>query len=246
MDVVSSDKKNATHRALLDAARDLVFERGHERISVQDVTSRANVATGTYYNYFECKTDIFEAVAEAMRQEISACLEETRSRIQDPAMRLAVTLKFYFIQSMDNADWRTFTSNAGMDHLTLQQDPAQLQEDLERGVQGGRFKLDDVHFTQALISGMVRNVNQSIARGKASRSAIDYAVRSVLQMLGLPEMVTRALIQTAMPPMAAGKRLEKSAAVDTAAVGTAAVDTAAAGTATVVTSLSDYTSVKTV
>ena len=226
MDVVSNDKKSATHRALLDAARDLVFERGHERISVQDVTSRASVATGTYYNYFECKNEIFEAVAESMRQDIAACLEESRSKIQDPAMRLAVTLKFYFIQSMDNADWRTFTKNADMGYLTLQQDPAQLREDLERGVQGGRFKLDDVHFTQELISGMVRNVNQSIARGTASRSSIDYAVRSILQMLGLPEMVTRAVIQTAMPPIAAGKRRDQSAPV--------------------VTALSDYTSAKNV
>lgn len=209
MDVITSDKKANTRQVLLDAARDLVFERGHERLSIQDITGRARVATGIYYNYFDCKSDIFLAVADAMREEIAETLEETRSRIQDPAMRIAVTLKFYFIQSMDNTDWRTFTQNADLGYLTLQQDPIQLLDDLERGVRGGRFKLDDIHFTQQLIDGMVAHVNQAIAAGKASRSSIDFAVRSVLQMLGLPEMVTKAVIQTAMPPMAAGKRRER-------------------------------------
>ncbi len=66
VEVISSDKRQATRKALLSAAKDLVFEQGHDRISVQDITGRARVATGTYYNYFDSKQDIFYAVAENM------------------------------------------------------------------------------------------------------------------------------------------------------------------------------------
>lgn len=206
MDVISNEKRASTRQALLDAAQDLVFERGHDRISIQDITSRANVATGTYYNYFDSKGEIFEAVADELRREIAGALEETRNRIKDPAMKVAVTLKYYFVQALDNEDWNEFTRNANLGHLRLQQERQERLEDLQRGVKGGRFKLDDVHFSEQLISGMIDHVNQSIALGKIGRRSIDHAVRSILQMLGLPDMVTKAVIQTALPPIAAGRK----------------------------------------
>lgn len=221
MEVVSTEKRLATRRALMEAATDLVFERGHEKISIQDITTRAKVSTGTFYNYFDTKTEIFGTVAEEMRQEIAATLEETRRKINDPAMLVAVTLKYYFTQSLDNTDWNEYTRCAGLGQMLLQQDPEELKADLERGVKGGRFRLDDLHFSQHLISGMITHVNQAIARGHVSRHSIDQAIRSILQMLGLPEMVSRAIIQTALPPIMAPKR--------------------GAGGAKIVTSMSEYT-----
>ena len=67
MEVIKSDKRKVTKRSLLNAAQELVFEKGHDRVSVQEITARARVATGTYYNYFDCKQDIFIAVAEDMK-----------------------------------------------------------------------------------------------------------------------------------------------------------------------------------
>lgn len=206
VDIVNSEKRQVTRRALLDAARDLVFEKGHDRVSVQEITSRARVATGTYYNYFQSKQDIFIAVAEDLRQQLADDLESTRASIKDPAMLVTMTMRYYFQQAMDNQDWREFTRCTGLTDMQLQQPAAQATEDINRGVNGGRFRVDDIHFTQALIAGMVTHVNQSIERGQAGRNSIDYAIRSILQMLGLPELVSKALTQTPLPPIAASKR----------------------------------------
>lgn len=77
VDIVNSEKRQVTRRALLDAARSLVFEKGHDRVSVQEITSRARFATGTYYNYFQSKQDIFIAVAEDIRQQLAEDLESS-------------------------------------------------------------------------------------------------------------------------------------------------------------------------
>jgi hypothetical protein len=53
---------------------------------------------------------------------------------------------------------------------------------------------------------MFRHVVSAIDKGHVGRNATDYAIRSILQMLGLPEIVAKALTQTALPPMAAQKR----------------------------------------
>ncbi len=94
--------RSKTRDVLLKAARELVFERGHEKISIKNITNRAGVATGTFYNYFVTKQDVFEAVIDDYRRQFAEEIEETRSRLKDPAMVVATTLKYYFYQSQYN------------------------------------------------------------------------------------------------------------------------------------------------
>ena len=202
-----SGKRKATRQVLLDAVRDLVFEKGHDSISIQEITKRARVSTGTYYNYFDTKQDVFMAVAQNLQDQIAAELEPTRASINDPAMKVAITLKYYFCQSLDNQDWRDFARFTGLTHLPLEQAIDARIVDIQRGVTGGRFKVDNVPFTESLIRGMFRHVVTAIEKGHVGRNATDYAIRSILQMLGLPEIVAKALTQTALPPIAAQKRL---------------------------------------
>ena len=51
-------KKQEKRRALLEAAYDLFLERGAAKTSVEDITSRAKVAKGTFYLYFKDKYDL--------------------------------------------------------------------------------------------------------------------------------------------------------------------------------------------
>ena len=72
--------RSKTRDVLLKAARELVFERGHEKISIKNITNRAGVATGTFYNYFVTKQDVFEAVIEDYRRQFAEEIEETRDQ----------------------------------------------------------------------------------------------------------------------------------------------------------------------
>ena len=56
-------KKQEKRRALLEAAYDLFLERGAAKTSVEDITSRAKVAKGTFYLYFKDKYDIRNKLA---------------------------------------------------------------------------------------------------------------------------------------------------------------------------------------
>ena len=205
-DKVSSSKRQATRQLLLDAARDLVLERGHDRVSIEEITDRARVSKGTFYNYFDTKQDVFTAVAQALKAQLAADLVTTTDPIKDPAMKVAITLKFYFYQSLDNQDWREFTRFTGLTELYLEQASEERIEDLQSGVKAGRFKGDNVYFTESLIRGMSRHVVSAIDQGQVGRDASDYAIRSILQMLGLPEIVAKALTQTRLPPIAAQRR----------------------------------------
>ena len=205
-DKVSSSKRQATRQLLLDAVRDLVLERSHDRISIEEMTDRAKVSKGTFYNYFDTKQDVVAAVAKGLKAQLAANLVTTTDPIKDPAMKVAITLKFYFYQTLDNQDWREFTRFTGLTELYLEQAIEETIEDLKWGVKAGRFKGDNVYFTESLIRGLSRHVLSEIDQGRLARDACDYAIRSILQMLGLPEIVAKALTQTRLPPIAAQRR----------------------------------------
>jgi AcrR family transcriptional regulator len=210
-----------TRLSLVHAARDLVLDRGaypgrHENISISDITRHAGVATGTFYNYFQTKQDVFEAVLEDYRESFKVELQSLREELKDPATIVATTLKFYFRQSRDNEMWNSFVTYSGLpgEHI-LHQEESQCLSDIERGIQAGRFKVTDVSFAQNLIIGMVKHVNREMSEGNLGRTAMNDTTQYILRMLGLPDLVARALAQGARPPARASHRTgEMSTNVD--------------------------------
>ncbi len=202
-----ASKKEKTRQSLVNAARELVDERSDEKISIQDITHRADVGLGTFYNYFENKQSIYEAVLMDIRQAFEARLDAVRGHQTDPASLVAITLKFCFNEALDNEEWQTFIKKSGIEgeHLLLQ-DKDQCLADIKRGAERGRFKIDDAEFVANLVIGITRHVTREISEGRLTRDAINDTTRYVLRMLGLPELVAKAVTQTPLPPVAAEKR----------------------------------------
>lgn len=68
----------ATKQALLDAAAEVLTEKGMHEARIIDVTRRAGVAAGTFYTYFDSKDALFLAVVEAIRRQETATLPQPR------------------------------------------------------------------------------------------------------------------------------------------------------------------------
>jgi AcrR family transcriptional regulator len=161
----------------MTATRDLIYDRGIERVAILDITDAAGVAAGSFYNYFENKPAIVAAIVDDFHEVFEAHLSETRLRLKDPAMRLSVSLKYYFTASQDN-------------------------DDVSLGVRGGRFKTDSVAITQSLIIGMANHVALEIQCGRLPKTAVFEAVRHILRMLGLPDIAAKAFAEAPLPKIA--------------------------------------------
>ncbi len=48
-------RKAATHQKLLEAAREVIVERGYNEVEILDITERANVSKATFYKHFPNK-----------------------------------------------------------------------------------------------------------------------------------------------------------------------------------------------
>lgn len=61
-------------QALLRAARDVLVERGYHQAKVDEIASRAGVAKGTYYLYFDDKRAIFAELVDGLVARIEAAI----------------------------------------------------------------------------------------------------------------------------------------------------------------------------
>jgi AcrR family transcriptional regulator len=62
--------KAENRAALLKAARTVFAEMGYGAAGVRDIVRRTDLASGTFYNYFKDKSEIFEAVVREMSIEL--------------------------------------------------------------------------------------------------------------------------------------------------------------------------------
>ncbi|CCI80950.1 TetR/AcrR family transcriptional regulator [Lactobacillus hominis] len=52
------ENAKATRKAIMHATIELIAEKGYENVVVEDITKRAGIAKGTFYNYYRQKDDV--------------------------------------------------------------------------------------------------------------------------------------------------------------------------------------------
>lgn len=69
-----AERRASTRAALLAAARELFAERGYAGAGREDIVERAGVTRGALYHHFAGKDALFQAVYEAIEQELSEAI----------------------------------------------------------------------------------------------------------------------------------------------------------------------------
>src|SRR5947199_9429427 len=80
------EERKAQNRAkLLEAARKVFAEKGYGEATARDIVRETDLATGTFYNYFEDKQDAFMALLDEMGEKGRAI---ARAQRLDPGSSL--------------------------------------------------------------------------------------------------------------------------------------------------------------
>ena len=90
---VKAGEHAAKRKEILEAAQRLMFTKGYERMSVQDVLDALGISKGAFYHYFDSKAALLEASIEQGQDELDAVL---RGIVDDPALPAAEKLRRFF------------------------------------------------------------------------------------------------------------------------------------------------------
>ena len=66
---VNKQEYTAKRNQILDGAQRLVYTKGYERMTLQDILAELQISSGAFYHYFDSKPAVLEAFIERIRQE---------------------------------------------------------------------------------------------------------------------------------------------------------------------------------
>ncbi|MGB3290764.1 MAG: helix-turn-helix domain-containing protein [Burkholderiaceae bacterium] len=90
------EKSQLTHDALMKAAAVTVGEQGYADTMVSTITARANVAQGTFYNYFESKQELFERLLPELGREMLSYIRERTLHVETALEREELSFRAFF------------------------------------------------------------------------------------------------------------------------------------------------------
>jgi AcrR family transcriptional regulator len=89
-------KKLETRQGLLEAAHDLFRDKGYEATTVEEITGRADVAKGTFFNYFPSKEALLSEVAVWGIEKLRAALDVSQGAPASPVGRLKLLTRLLY------------------------------------------------------------------------------------------------------------------------------------------------------
>ena len=109
------EERKAQNRAkLLDAARKVFAEKGLGAATVRDVVRETDLATGTFYNYFEDKEEIFRALLEDFSAKARVAVRDERLRGGTIDERVESAYRAYFQLVVEERElFQVLVRNAG-------------------------------------------------------------------------------------------------------------------------------------
>jgi AcrR family transcriptional regulator len=194
-------RRARTRQKLTAAATMLISEKGVAALRIQEITERADVALGSFYNHFESKDELVEAVvAETIAVRAAGIVAEMAS-LEDPAevvsfacrrvIRIAhedPELAWLFVH-LDRAD-------ALFENMVL---PPALAT-FERGVARGRFDVGDIHLALTGTVGAALAVMRAVLDDRYALGADEQFAEGVLRSLGLDRAEAHAIAGRELPP----------------------------------------------
>lgn len=100
--IKKEEEHTAKRNEILDAALQLVYSKGYEKMTIQDILDQLQISKGAFYHYFDSKLAVLEAVVERIATEQAAPI--FRTIVQDPHLTALEKLARYFDMS---TQWKT-------------------------------------------------------------------------------------------------------------------------------------------
>jgi AcrR family transcriptional regulator len=186
-------KKERTRQQLIAAAVDVIAERG-EAFSISDVTTRAGVSNGTFYNYFNDRDALILAIVPEVVGSFAAESAVTVADA-DPAVRFASITAMALARAIANPD---------QIRVVLRLDAAQqaiagghllthLRDDIAHGFTAGRFVLEPTDALLDVIAGSLLTAAGRLAGGDAPATYPVEITALLLRTLGIAEPEARSL-----------------------------------------------------
>jgi AcrR family transcriptional regulator len=157
-----AQKRIQNRDAILRAAVGVFGEQGFGATSVRDIIRRTDLATGTFYNYFDSKEDVFKALVTQVGEDLRERLRTARGAADNLSKFVENSFRIYFTYYAEHPDiFMMLRSNQtyngtiiGMEDHQARTGLHELRSDIAAARRQNIFPDIDIDYLTAAIGGV--------------------------------------------------------------------------------------------
>ena len=158
------ETKASNRQAIIDAARRIFAELGYGATTVRDIIRATDLASGTFYNYFKSKEEVFQALRDetALRVRPRLRAERIRARTFEEFISGSFRAFFDFVKT-DEMTFATMRDNHDFQNIRIDTPEIiagfdELRADLEVAIRNGVMPDVDADLLMAAMVGVAFEV----------------------------------------------------------------------------------------
>lgn len=191
-------RKQRTLSRLLDAAHKVFLEKGVDGTTTTDITETADVAYGTFYNYFKSVSDMVPVIVEDILQKHLLEVRELQAPFDDSAMRLAIGLHTFFSNVMSGPAIKWLTQKPtimaeAISNIVVEN----AKNDITRGIKNGDLRLpcDFITLEAFCVWGVTGALNEVSQNPEQLHQYADNMTKIYLRILGVDDSEADKLVK---------------------------------------------------
>jgi AcrR family transcriptional regulator len=170
--------KAQNRETILVAARQVFAQLGFAAATVRDVIRATPLASGTFYNYFKSKEEVYQALRDEMALAVRPQLHEARSSAATAEEFLAASFRAFFqfvAQNRSEAESPPPGVRLRMDSPEVLAGFDELREDITAAMARGVLPATDVPALSAALAGVAFELAERIKAGAGVEETTAFA-----------------------------------------------------------------------
>jgi AcrR family transcriptional regulator len=189
-----------TRARLVDAGRRLIGARGLDGVAIATIAEEADVAVGSFYNYFGSKQDLLDVIIAEVAALLDEVLERLTSPMSDPAERVAACVRSVVHLAGEDPTWAWFVLRASDAVPRLAASvTVPIERHVRAGIAIGRFEVEDPTLALNAVGGAMLQVMRATLLGELGPWADRLAAEHVLRLLGVAPAAAHVVASRRLP-----------------------------------------------
>jgi len=131
-------RREATREQIIQAAPQVMAERGLHATKIADIAAAADVGVGTFYLHFETKQELFDELVVDAISRLTALIDDVRSRSQDVVTQVRATTRAVCQFAADNREvFRLVFGQGDVYSDVVREAQTRFADDFERTIRDG-------------------------------------------------------------------------------------------------------------
>jgi AcrR family transcriptional regulator len=197
-------RRRATRARLREAAYHVMMECGVDAAKIKDITDRADVGFGTFYNYFETKDELANQVLDCVINDLARRNRIATSKLkpQDSVIRVPVSMRIVMREATTAQMWRWWALRPDLLIDRIRRGFRRYAlEDIHEAMDGGIFHIDkgEIESTWTLAVWMLVGGIHDVVVGNRDPEWDMFVVEAIMRVMGAPLDIARRISRTPLP-----------------------------------------------